>query len=129
MYLPKFSKTTLKIAACEPLREIYEKLHEWDKAIEITQCVQQQGQTDLLSRLIAHYYCELAAQALNNNNLFEADANLKAAEKIYSQSSRVKVLKADLAYSQGQTETALALYEQAIHVKIRVYWVCYSNNY
>lgn len=108
-----------QVAACEPLRAIYEKLHEWDKAIEITQCVQQQGQTDH-SRLIAHYYCELAAQALNNKNLFEAEANLKAAEKIYPQSSRVKVLKADLAYSQGQTDAALALYEQAIRQDSRL---------
>ncbi|MGB3916341.1 MAG: hypothetical protein WBL07_02795, partial [Thiothrix litoralis] len=66
--------------ACEPLRNIYEQLHEWDKAIDITQYAQQRNKVDR-SRLIAHYYCELAIQELQKQNLFRAEETIKKAAK------------------------------------------------
>lgn len=99
--------------ACEPLRHIYEQLHEWDKAIEITQCVQQRSKADH-GRLIAHYYCELASQELQKNHLFKAEENLKQASKAYPASARVQVLNADLAYTRGQQQEAMTNYQRAI---------------
>jgi lipopolysaccharide biosynthesis regulator YciM len=99
--------------ACEPLRNIYEQLHEWDKAIEITQCAQQRGKVDR-SRLIAHYYCELATLELQKNNLFRAEETIKQAAKAFPSSARVLVLKGDLAYARGQRDEALGIYQQAI---------------
>ncbi|MBU0656538.1 MAG: hypothetical protein KJ914_15555 [Gammaproteobacteria bacterium] len=99
--------------ACEPLRNIYEQLHEWDKAIEITQCAQQRNKADH-SRLIAHYYCELATQELQRQNLFKAEETIQKAAKASPASARVIVLKADLAYARGQRSEALQIYQQAI---------------
>ncbi len=99
--------------ACEPLRHIYEQLHEWDKAIEITQCAQQRSKADH-GRLIAHYYCELASQELQKNHLFKAEENIKQASKAYPASARVLVLKADLAYTRGQQQEAMGGYQKAI---------------
>lgn len=99
--------------ACEPLREIYEQLHEWDKAIEITQCAQQRNKTDK-SRLIAHYYCELASQALLKKNLFLAEESVKKAIKVYPDSARILVIKAEIAFIKESKQSALQLYQQAI---------------
>lgn len=99
--------------ACEPLRNIYEQLHEWDKAIEVTQVDQQRSKTDR-GRLIAHYYCEIATQELQKNNVFRAEENVKQAAKACPHSARVQVLQGDLAYTRGERQMALEAYQQAI---------------
>lgn len=102
-----------RVDACEPLRNIYEQLHEWDKAIEISQCAQQRSKADH-GRLIAHYHCELAAQELQRNNLFKAEEAARQAAKAHPDSARVLVLKGDLAYTRGQRAEALKTYQAAI---------------
>lgn len=105
--------------ACEPLRDIYEQLHEWDKAIEIAQCAQQRSKVDH-SRLIAHYYCELAIQELQKQNLFKAEETIKKAAKAYPASARVLVLKGDLAYARSQRAEAMDIYQQSINQDTRL---------
>jgi lipopolysaccharide biosynthesis regulator YciM len=112
--------------ACEPLRNIYEQLHEWDKAIEITQCSQQRGKVDR-SRLIAHYYCELATQELQKQNLFRVEETIKKAAKAYPASARVLVSKGDLAYARAQREEALAFYRQAVEKDTRLLGVLFNQ--
>ena len=112
--------------ACEPLRNIYEQLHEWDKAIEISQYSQQRSKADH-SRLIAHYYCELATQELQKNNLFRAEETIKQAEKAYPASARVLVLKGDLSYARGQREEALRIYQTAISQDTRLMGMLFKH--
>lgn len=112
--------------ACEPLRNIYEQLHEWDKAIEIAQLAQQRSKLDH-SRLIAHYYCEIAAQELQKQNLFRAEETIKKAAKVYPVSARVLVLKGDLAYARNQREDALGIYHQAIEKDTRLIGVLFNQ--
>lgn len=112
--------------ACEPLRNIYEQLHEWDKAIEIARCAQQRGKADR-SRLIAHYYCELATQALQKQNLFQAEENIKQATKAYPGSARVLVLQGDLAYARTQHAQALQYYQQAIQQDTRLLGMLFND--
>lgn len=112
--------------ACEPLLNIYEQLHEWDKAIEIAQCAQQRNKADR-SRLIAHYYCELATQELHKQNLFRAEETIRKAAKAYPSSARVLVLKAELAYARGQREEALDTYQQAIRLDARLLGMLFNQ--
>ena len=112
--------------ACEPVRHIYEQLHEWDKAIDITQCLQQRGKVDR-SRLIAHYYCELATQELQKQNLFRVEETIKKAAKAYPASARVLVSKGDLAYARAQREEALEFYRQAIEKDTRLLGVLFNQ--
>ncbi|MBO0614047.1 hypothetical protein [Thiothrix fructosivorans] len=112
--------------ACEPLRNIYEQLHEWDKAIEITQYAQQRSKVDR-SRLIAHYYCELATQELQKQNLFRVEETIKKAAKAYPASARVLVSKGDLAYARAQREEALEFYRQAIEKDTRLLGVLFNQ--
>lgn len=112
--------------ACEPLRNIYEQLHEWDKAIEITRCAQQRSKVDR-SRLIAHYYCELATEELQKNKLFRAEETIRKAAGIYPESARVQVLKADLAYLRNEHRKALQTYQQAISKDTRLIGMLYRK--
>ncbi len=112
--------------ACEPLRNIYEQLHEWDKAIEITQCAQQRNKTDQ-SRLIAHYYCELATLELQKQNLFKAEETIRKATKIYPASARVIVLQGDLAFARGDRAEALTTYQRAIEKDTRLLGMLFTQ--
>ncbi len=112
--------------ACEPLRNIYEQLHEWDKAIEVTQVDQQRNQAER-ARLIAHYYCELATQELQKNNIFVAEENIKQAAKAYPQSARVQVLQGDIAFTRGNKAAALLAYEKAIGMDARLLGMLFSQ--
>jgi len=112
--------------ACEPLRNIYEQLHEWDKAIEISQCAQKRSKADH-GRLIAHYYCELAVQDLQKNNLFKVEESLKKATKAYPDSSRVLVLAGELAYARGQPQEAMQTYQAAISKDSRLLGMLFNK--
>lgn len=112
--------------ACEPLRNIYEQLHEWDKAIEISQCAQQRSKSDH-GRLIAHYYCELATQELQKNNLFKVEETLKKAIKVYPESSRILVLRGDLAFAREQRSEAMTMYQQAISKDSRLLGMLFNK--
>ncbi len=114
------------VDACEPLRNIYEQLHEWDKAIEITQYAQQRNKVDR-SPLIAHYYCELATQELQKQNLFRAEETVKKAAKAHPASARVLVLKGDLAYAREQREEAQDFYRQAIEKDTRLIGMLFNQ--
>lgn len=112
--------------ACEPLRNIYEQLHEWNKAIEIAQLAQQRSKADH-SRLIAHYYCELAVLELQKQNLFRAEETIKKAVKSHPTSARVLVLNGDLAYARNQREEALGFYRQAIKKDTRLIGMLFNQ--
>ncbi len=114
------------VDACEPLRNIYEQLHEWDKAIEITQYAQQRNKVDR-SPLIAHYYCELATQELQKQNLFRTEETVKKAAKAHPASARVLVLKGDLAYAREQREEAQDFYRQAIEKDTRLIGMLFNQ--
>lgn len=100
------------IAACMPLRRIYEQLHEWEKAFELTEC--SVTDKDERKRLMSHYLCEQVEDFLSKNQLFQADETLKQALNIYPQSARVQTLLAELALARGEQGNALKHFRQAL---------------
>jgi lipopolysaccharide biosynthesis regulator YciM len=99
--------------ACGTLRSIYEQLQDWDKAIEVAQCAQKHSGNDH-SRLIAHYYCELAEQELENGNIHLVEGYIQKAKKIHKKSTRVMVLQGNLALRQNKSSAAFKKYQQVI---------------
>lgn len=99
-------------AACIPLRRIYEQLHEWEKALALT----EYSVTDKTERiqLMAHYLCEQVEELLAKNQLFQVDEKLKKALNIYPQSARVQTLLAELALARGERAAALKYFRQAL---------------
>lgn len=109
------------------LRSIYEQLQDWDKAIEVTQFnlkannnplqlggQKKSKQTENQSRLIAHYYCELAQQELENGNIHKVEQHIQSALKVNKHSTRIRVLQGDLSFRKGGYTQALKSYQNVI---------------
>ncbi|HPQ95454.1 MAG TPA: tetratricopeptide repeat protein [Thiolinea sp.] len=104
--------------AREPLRQIYEQLQEWDKAIELVSS--SGGERHTHQRLIAHYLCEQAEVLLVQNHLFRTDEKLRAALAIDPDSARVRLLQAQLALAREQRSQALQLLMDAVRREQRL---------
>lgn len=123
----ELNKTISKESICSALRTIYEQTQEWKKAIESTDCsnsslLNKTKTNDAISpkKLVAHYYCELADEALSEGNLHEVDRVMKKAKASYKQSTRIMCLEGDVEYHQKQYSKALKQYLFAIKLDSRL---------
>ena len=123
------TKQVSKSSVCRSLRSIFEQTQEWHKAIEATQCIEEhagKGDDDYNNEevsnpaLIAHYYCELADEALHQGNLHEVDHLMSKAQKALKQSTRLMTLRGDVAYHQQHYKQALKHYLAAIKTDSRL---------
>lgn len=135
------NKTISKALVCGSLRSIYEQTREWEKAIEATRCIMQHGAKGKLiavlpgnenhsnddsqskshnNKLIAHYFCELADEALVQGNLHEVEDLMNKAQGAYKQSTRLMSLRGDVALHQKQHKKAIKYYLEAINQDSRL---------
>lgn len=105
--------------ACSALRIIYEQLQQWDRAIEVTHCIQKNSNDDY-GRYIAHYFCELAQIDLDKGNVHIVEQLLESAKKADKNSSRVLVIQGDLASRKQLPAEALKYYQAAIRQDSRL---------
>lgn len=117
-----------KALVCASLRDIYEQTREWQKAIQATHCVDKYknlkdtkagnpgklGNSQNNKVLIAHYYCELADEALHQGNLHEVDDLMSKAQAVHNKSTRLMTLRGDIAFHQKQYKKALEEYLASI---------------
>jgi lipopolysaccharide biosynthesis regulator YciM len=111
--------------ACKPLREIYEQLGEWEKAIEITEY--ESDKSDESNRLIAHYHCEIATRALQKGNIYQVNEQLKLALKADKSSIRVKSLRGDIALYEEAYAKARKIYFDVIKADSRLLGVLFGR--
>lgn len=135
------NKTIARSSVCGSLRNIYEQTREWEKAIEATRCIIKHGSKGKLSetltgngensdngtqnknnnnKLIAHYYCELADDALIQGNLHEVEDLLSKAQSTYKKSTRLMSLRGDVAFHQKNYKKAITHYLSAINQDSRL---------
>ena len=100
--------------ACISLRHIYEQTHEWEKAIDATYCLKKKKISSTHQKLIAHYYCEMADQAMLQGKLHQVEKYIAKANKNYKKSARVMVLQADLLKRKEHYAKAFKLYLKAL---------------
>jgi lipopolysaccharide biosynthesis regulator YciM len=103
---------TLGESALERLVYIYERESEWAKAIEMRRRLE--ALTGERSPQVAHYYCELAEQALKDGDLAAAREHLKGTTRSESGALRGKLIRAWIAKNEGDFAKALSLYEEII---------------
>jgi lipopolysaccharide biosynthesis regulator YciM len=102
-----------QVEALEQLCRIYEQEREWQRAIESGQKLEVlSGQS--LALQIAHYYCELAEQALVNKDYSSARAYVKKAQSGRPRTQRGALTRARIARDTGDSKTALKLYHRII---------------
>lgn len=92
--------------ALSTLIDIYEQEKSWQKALDTAVKYQSITKKNMY-HVIAHYYCELAEQHLNKNELHQAENLLENALAVDKQSVRASILFAKVHMRAGNYELAL----------------------
>lgn len=95
--------------ALDQLLHIYERERDWGKAIEIARRLQRRGNS-MATEVIAHYYCELAEEAITRGDLTAARGQLKKARGVDENSVRANILSGDVAMHEGKYREAVRAY-------------------
>jgi lipopolysaccharide biosynthesis regulator YciM len=98
--------------ALERLIYIYEREQEWKKAIETHRRLEVVSGEK--SSQVAHYYCELAEQALRDGDPTLAREHLKSTVRSETGALRGTLIRAELAKLEKDYAQALGLYEQVL---------------
>jgi len=102
-----------QVEALERLCRIYEQEHEWQKAIDAGQKLEVLSGRSLELQ-IAHYYCELAEQAVRKKEYTAARAFVKKAQSGRPRTLRGALIRAEIARDTNDTKTALRLYHRIV---------------
>lgn len=105
----ELKKTAYAKSSLEFLLELYQKEHDWTKAISVAeQLSMMSGQS--VGKLIAFFYCELAEEEIKAGNQDGARAHLQQALQVCSSSVRATIMQGDMALAGGRVEEAIALW-------------------
>lgn len=97
--------------ACEALLQLHEQQSDWHGAIAVaTESGHLIGKP--LAARIAHFHCELAAEALKHSDADEAAAQLQQAIRQHRECARALMMQASLAQSAGEHDRALDIFER-----------------
>jgi len=101
----------LRSEALQLLIKLYEKEAEWRRALDISRQLEA-SEREQISHELAHYCCELAAQALADKHWNSAEKQLRKALKYNPDSVRASLLSAELAMQQQQWRLAIRALKQ-----------------
>ncbi|HUV99968.1 MAG TPA: lipopolysaccharide assembly protein LapB [Gallionella sp.] len=98
--------TTYARQSLEFLLELFQKEHDWLKAITVTQRLAHvSGQS--YSRQAAFFYCEMAGEETKAGNLASARAHLQQALRVDQNSVRATMMQGDLLAGEGRHADAI----------------------
>ncbi|MDR3323821.1 MAG: lipopolysaccharide assembly protein LapB [Zoogloeaceae bacterium] len=104
----RLKDSSLHEEAEHQLMEIYQLEKDWQKAIGVAQAL-----PNLYSgKEIAHFYCELATQALMRSQFWEAEQHLTEALQRHRKCVRASLLQGDLAVQKNQPDAAIAAWQR-----------------
>lgn len=93
------------------LLEIYQQEKDWAKAIEVAAALPDH-ESVMWRTEVANFHCELAAGALANSRLEEADTHVADALKVNPRCVRASLLRGDICVARGRDEDALAAWKR-----------------
>ena len=102
-----------QVEALEQLCRIYEQEKEWQRAIEAAEKLEVLS-GESLALQIAHYYCELAEQAVSNKDYTAARAFVKKAQSGRPRTQRGALTRARIALDTDDNKTAVRLYHRIV---------------
>ncbi|MEM7209621.1 MAG: lipopolysaccharide assembly protein LapB [Pseudomonadota bacterium] len=85
--------------ACASLIVIYEREREWQKAIDTAKHLHNKT-GEARNEVVAHYYCEIASDLLQEEQFAEAKAHLNNALTFDKHCARADIMHADIALQQ-----------------------------
>ena len=106
----ELEKTSYAKPALEFLLELFQKEHDWFKAIEtVHRLTVVSGQS--YSKQAAFFYCELASEEIAGGNLDSAHKHLHQALATCSNSVRATMMLGEMAASEGRLEEAINIWK------------------
>jgi lipopolysaccharide biosynthesis regulator YciM len=105
LFLELTNDPDFTLRALTQLRDIYQQEKEWDKAIDVAERLSY-ADNAAFGATIAHYYCELAEQALQGNERDKAARLIKKALSADRRSVRASLLEAQLELLREQPKAA-----------------------
>lgn len=112
LYRELLERDKRNVAALHFLKDVYEQEKEWQQAIEAAKKIESLGD-DHYETVIAHYFCELAEQALSMGDAALARKNIKRALSKDKSCIRASLLLARVAEQAGNDKAAVKLYQRA----------------
>ncbi len=105
----ELKNTSYARPALEFLLELFQKEHDWLKAISAAEQLSVlSGQSG--GKLIAFFYCELASDEITAGNLAGARVHLQEALKVCPAGVRATIMLGDMASDEGKLEEAIELW-------------------
>src|SRR5210317_210073 len=98
-------------SALRSLLEIYQQEKDWEKALEQAQRLEQVS-GEHMGNVMAQFSCELAENAMSENDREAARRHLRKARRNDPKCVRARFLLADIASLEDDAEGALDLYEE-----------------
>ncbi len=99
-----------KISAHKHLIEIYQQEKEWEQAISIAQSILKEQPKTKVS--VAHYYCELAENAISKMEYKIAKGYIKQALALDTKCARASILEGRIFFLNNQIKQAIKSYKQ-----------------
>ncbi|WP_338564432.1 lipopolysaccharide assembly protein LapB [Erwinia sp. E_sp_W01_6] len=106
MFSQLVDETDFRVGALQQLLLIHQATSDWPKAIEVAERLVKMGK-DKQRMEIAHFYCELALQAMGSDDLDRAMSLLRKGESADRQSARVSIMMGRIHMAKGEYAKAV----------------------
>ena len=100
--------------ALEFLLELYQKEHDWIKAISVTDMLEKLSGSSY-KKQAAFFYCELASEEIKQGNLGGAREHLRQALRVCPEAVRATMMLGDMFANEGKHEEAIATWKNIEH--------------
>ncbi len=113
MFSQLTDETDFRVGALQQLLLIHQATSDWPKAIEVAERLVKLGKEKQRME-IAHFYCELALQAMGSDDLDRAMGLLKKGESADRQSARVSIMMGRIHMAKGDYTKAVGFLQRVI---------------
>ncbi len=113
MFEQLVDETDFRSGALQQLLLIHQATSDWNNAIDVAERLVKLGKTSKKME-IAHFYCELALQAMSSDDLERAMTLLKKGEAADRNSARVSIMMGRLQMAKGEYARAVIALKRVI---------------
>lgn len=113
MFSQLVDEEDFRLPALKQLLTIYQTTSDWQQAIDVAEKLVKAGK-DAYRVEIAHFYCELALQAMGSDDLDKAMGLLKKASAADKNCARVSIMSGRIWIARGDDAKAIADLERVI---------------
>ncbi|ELY2644151.1 lipopolysaccharide assembly protein LapB [Cronobacter sakazakii] len=113
MFNQLVDETDFRVGALQQLLQIYQATSDWQKAIDAAERLVKLGKEHQRVE-IAHFYCELALQAMSNEDMDRAMSLLKKGAAADRNSARVSIMMGRIFMGRGDYAHAVEMLEKVI---------------